>query len=147
MYAISEMSTSVICYVFFALYGVPTTLRYWTVPVDIGRCPDKRTVIQFFWNTPCVRTPGRLNHNGEFKIVLRLSSGYTLLPADVCRLLTINKKLTIQYVNEQPKITDSTIFRRIKLKKKAFHMTDNWHRAFSAVKSEKKKATISRNVR
>jgi hypothetical protein len=54
-----------------------------------------------------------------------------MLKCDDGLLLTINRKLTIQYVSEQPKITDSTIFRRIKLKKKALHMTGDWHQAFS----------------
>lgn len=49
-------------------------------------------------------------------------------------MLTINKKLTIQYVNEQPKITDNTILRLMKLNKKVLHMTGNWHLAFSVAK-------------
>lgn len=47
----------------------------------------------------------------------------------------------MQYVNEQPKITDSTILRRMKLKKKALHMTGDEHRAFSAAKCVSKTAS------
>lgn len=49
--------------------------------------------------------------------------------------LTTHKKLTMQYVNEQPKIIDSTILRRMKVSKNALHMTGSRrNRAFSVAK-------------
>lgn len=123
-------NTSVVCNVFLALYGVSTALRHWTVPIAVDRRPNERTVVQFSGSAPCVRTPWWLKQWNGFECRM-----VRVLGADNIALTTA-KKLTIQYINEQPKIMDNTIFRRKKLSKKVLHMTGNWHLAFSATETE-----------
>lgn len=53
--------TSVICYVFFALYGVATSVWDRTVRTAVHRRPDERAAVRFVRGAPWVQTSGRLN--------------------------------------------------------------------------------------